>query len=225
METRIDHPHKRQYSLAMNRKKELLLACTLVLGMASALAQAPASAPANTPPNVKVRGAVTGFDGRELQVKSREGKALKLVVSDSTRISVLSPLKMSDIKQGGFVGVTAILRGGTLQALEVHVFPESLRGTGEGHYDWDLEPGSSMTNANVDAIVSTNTGEELTLSYKGGSQKIVVPKGVPIVTFTPGDKSLLKPGAKVFIVTEQAADGSLTALRMAVGKDGMKPPM
>ncbi len=225
METRIDHPHKRQYSLAMNRKKELLLACTLVLGMASALAQAPASAPANTPPNVKVRGAVTGFDGRELQVKSREGKALKLVVSDSTRISVLSPLKMSDIKQGGFVGVTAILRGGTLQALEVHVFPESLRGTGEGHYDWDLEPGSSMTNANVDAVVATNNGEKLTLSYKGGSQEIIVPRRIPIITFTPADKSLLKAGAQVFIIAQPGANGSLAASRILVGSKGMRPPM
>jgi hypothetical protein len=134
---------------------------------------------------------------------------------------------MSDIKQGSFVGVTAIQKGpGTpLQAREVHLFPEAQRGTGEGHYDWDLEPGSSMTNANVDAIVNTNNGKELTLSYKGGSQKIIVPQGVPIVTFKPADKSVLKAGAQVFIITQQAADGSLTAQRILIGKDGMKPPM
>lgn len=203
----------------MNKGKALLLAATILFGLTNALAQ--------TQPTVRIRGAVTGFDGQELQVKSREGKQLKVNITDNTKINVLSPLKMSDIKQGSFVGVTAIQHGpGTpLQAREVHVFPEAQRGTGEGHYDWDLEPGSSMTNANVDAVVNTNTGKELTLSYKGGSQKIVVPKGVPVITFTAADKSVLKPGAKVFIITQQAADGSLTAQRMLVGKGRMKPPM
>ncbi len=158
----------------MNRIKALLLANLLLSGMASALAQPPSSAPVSTMPNVKIRGAVTGFDNQELQVKSREGKLLKVAVTDNTKINVLVPLKMSDIKQGSFVGVTAILRGGALQALEVHVFPESMRGTGEGHYDWDLKPGSTMTNANVDAVVKTNNGEKLTLAYKGGSQDPVI---------------------------------------------------
>ncbi len=206
----------------MNKTKALMLVATMLFGMTNVLAQ-----PQSQPTTIKVRGTVIAFDAQELKVKGRNSMKLKVRVTDETKINLLSPMKMSDIKEGSFVGVTAIQHGpGTpLQAREVHIFPEAQRGTGEGHYPWDLEPGSSMTNANVDAIVSTNTGEELTLSYKGGSQKIVVPKGVPIVTFTPGDKSLLKPGAKVFIVTEQAADGSLTALRMAVGKDGMKPPM
>ncbi len=206
----------------MNKTKALMMAATMLVCLTNVLAQ-----PQAQPTTVRVRGTVTAFDAQELRVKAHNGMKLKVHITDQTRISVLSPMKMSDIKEGSFVGVTAIQHGpGTpLQAREVHIFPEAQRGTGEGHYAWDLEPGSSMTNANVDAIVSTNTGEELTLSYKGGSQKIVVPKGVPIITFTPADKSLLKPGAKVFIVTEQTADGSLTALRMVVGKDGMKPPM
>ena len=185
------------------------------------------SVSAQTQPVERIRGTVTGFDDHVLQVKTREGKNMKLNVTDSTSISLLSALKMTDLKQGSFVGVTAIQRGpGTpLQAREVHIFPESMRGTGEGHYGWDLEPGSSMTNANVDAIVDTNNGKELTLSYKGGKQKIVVPRGVPIVTFTPGDKSLLKAGAQVFIIAQPAAGGSLTAQRMQVGINGMKPPM
>ena len=107
----------------------------------------------------------------------------------------------------------------------MHLFAEAQRGTGEGHYDWDLEPGSSMTNANVDAIVNTNDGKELTLSYKGGSQKIIVPQDVPIVTFKPADESMLKAGAELFIITQQVDDGSLTAQHILVGKDGMKPPM
>ncbi len=215
----------------MNGIKALLLANMLLLGAAYALAQPspgmPASSPANASPpaNARIRGAVTGFDGRELQIKSRDGRMLKVAITDSTKINVLSPLKMSDIKQGGFVGVTAVLRGGALQALEVHVFPESMRGTGEGHYDWDLQPGSSMTNANVDAIVITNNGEKLTLSYKGGSQEIIVPRRTPIITFTPGDSSLLKPGAQVFIIAQRGANDSLTALRILVGNKGIKPPM
>lgn len=203
----------------MNKIKALLLLFTLLFGVTNVLAQALET--------VRIRGTVTSFDKDRLKVMTRTGTKLKVHVTPDTKINVLSPMKMSDIKQGSFVGVTAIQHGpGTpLQAREVHIFPEAQRGTGEGHYPWDLEPGSSMTNANVDAIVDTNTGEELTLSYKGGGQKIVVPRGVPIITFTPADKSLLKRGAKVFIITQKATDGSLTAQRMLVGKDGLKPPM
>ncbi|BBI99972.1 hypothetical protein FGKAn22_16650 [Ferrigenium kumadai] len=203
----------------MSKGKALLLAVAILFGVTNALAQ--------SQPAMRIRGAITGFDGHELQVETRSGTALKMSVTDETKISVLSPLKMSAIKQGSFVGVTAVRQGpGTsLLAREVHLFPEELRGTGEGHRDWDLEPGSTMTNANVDAIVDTNNGKELTLVYKGGSQKIIVTKGVPIITFKPADQSLLKAGAQVFIITQQAADGSLTAQRIQVGKDNMKPPM
>lgn len=203
-----------------------VIAGALLFGMVSALAQ-PAPAAIQPPPTARVRGAVTAFDGHELQVTARDGKPLKMSVSDGTKINVLSQLKRSDIKQGSFVGVTAVLRGpgSTLEALEVHVFPESMRGTGEGHYDWDLEPGSTMTNANVDAVVTTRKGKVLTLGYKGGSQKIIVPRGIPVVTFAPADKSLLTPGAQVFVIAQRAADGSLTALRILAGKDGIKPPM
>lgn len=199
--------------------KAFLLLGSILFGLTNAQAQ--------SQPAMRIRGDITAFNGQELQVKSREGKDLKISVTDSTKVSVLYAVKMSDIKPGSFVGVTAIPRGpgGPLQALEVHLFAESQRGTGEGHYDWDLEPGSSMTNANVDAIVDTNNGKELTLSYKGGSQKIIVPQGVPIVSFKPADKSLLKAGIRAFIIAQQAADGSLTAQRISVGKNGMKPPM
>lgn len=187
----------------------------------------PTISPAQPQSTVRIRGAVTAVADNELQVKTREGNDLKVTMTDSTKVNVIEPIKMDDIKQGSFVGVTAIQTGpGTpLQAREVHLFPEAQRGTGEGHRDWDLEPGSSMTNANVDAIVSTNNGKELKLSYKGGRQQIVVPQGVPIITFKPADKSLLKVGARVFIIAEKAADGRLTAQRIQVGKNGMAPPM
>ena len=199
----------------------LLLASIVLCGLANAESQ----------PSMRIRGGIIGFDGHELQIKTRDGQNVTVTVTDDTKISLLSALKLSDLKQGSFVGVTAIQTGpGTpLQAREVHIFAEAQRGTGEGHYPWDLEPGSSMTNANVDAIVSTNNGKELTLSYKNGSkngsQKIMVPKGVPIITFKPADRSLLKAGAQIFCVAQQAVDGSLTARYVSVGKDGMKPPM
>lgn len=216
----------------MNGIKALLLASMLMSCVTCTLAQpAPTAgqpAPGETPaPNVRIRGTATEFDGHALHVTGRDGKSLTVNVSDATKISVLSPLKMQDIKQGSFVGVTAVLRGpgSTLEALEVHVFPESMRGTGEGHYDWDLQPGSTMTNANVEAVVTTRKGKVLTLGYKGGSQKIIVPKGVPIITFAPADRSLLKPDAQVFIIARPRTDGNLAALRILVGKDGIKPPM
>jgi len=203
----------------MNKMKTLLLVGAMMLGLVNALAQ--------PQPPIRIRGTVTAFDGQGLQVKSREGQDVNIHMSDTTKVNILEPIKLADIKTGSFVGVTALQNGpgNSLQALEVHLFPEALRGTGEGHYAWDLEPGSSMTNANVDAIVNINDGKELVLSYKGGNQKIIVPQGVPLVTFIPSDKSQLTPGAKVLVIAQQAQDGSLTALRISVGKDGMKPPM
>ena len=202
----------------MNRIKVLLLAGVILTGLGNALAQSP---------DVRVRGAIINFDGHVLEVKTREGKDLKVGITNDTRVSVLSALDISDIKQGSFVGVTAIRKGPErrMYALEVHVFPEDLRGMGEGHRDWDLEPGSTMTNANVDAIVERNDGKELTLGYKGGQQQIVVTPDTPVVTFAPADKSLLKAGAQVFFVARPGADGTLIAQRIQVGKDGLTPPM
>jgi len=203
----------------MIKFKAPLLLGFIVFGLMSALALAQNS--------VRVRGAITGFDGHVLAVKTREGNDLKVNISDDTAVNSIFAQQMSDIKQGRFVGVTAIRKSpqSSLYALEVHIFPETSRGMGEGHRDWDLEPGSTMTNANIDAIVEGNDGKELTLSYKDGKQKIIVPPGTPVVTFMPGDKSLLKAGAQVFFVAQPAADGTLTAQRIQVGKDGMKPPM
>ena len=196
-----------------------LLAGAVLLGLMSAVAQAQTV--------MRVRGTITGFDGHVLAVRTRDGNDLNINVSEGTSVSNLIELQMDDIKQGRFVGVTAIKRGndGAQYALEVHIFPEASRGSGEGHRDWDLEPGSTMTNANIDAIVELNDGKELTLSYKGGMQKIIVPPDAPIVSFVPSDKSLLNTGIQVFTVVQQADDGTLTAQRILVGKDGMKPPM
>ena len=186
-----------------------------------------ANAQSQSLPSARVRGSITGFDGHVMQVKTREGMDLKIGLIEGTRINTLVTHKMRDIKQGSFVGITAIPQapGAPLLAREVHLFAEAQRGTGEGHYAWDLEPGSSMTNANVDAIVNTNNGKELTLSYKDGKQKIVVPRGAPIVSFQPADQSLLRKGAQIFCITLQADDGSVKARYITVAKNGMKPPM
>ncbi len=203
----------------MDKTKAMLVLGAIFFGLVNTQAQALS--------NIRVRGTITDVHGPELLVTTREGKDMKIAITDGTKVNVLTAIKLKDIKKGSFVGVTALQQGpGTpLRAREVHLVPEAQRGTGEGHYDWDLEPGSSMTNANVDAIVRTNNGRELKLSYKGGKQKIIVTKDVPIVSFKPADKSLLKAGANIFSVTQQTADGSLVAQRIVVGKDGMKPPM
>lgn len=196
-----------------------LLVGVVLLGLTSAVAQAQTV--------MRVRGTITGFNGHVLAVKTRDGNDLNINIAENTSVSNLIELRMGDIRQGSFVGVTAVKRNpdGAQYALEVHVFPEASRGSGEGHRDWDLEPGSTMTNANIDTIVELNDGKELTLSYKGGMQKIIVPPDAPIVSFVPGDKSLLKAGLQIFSVVQQAGDGALTAQRILVGKDGMKPPM
>jgi hypothetical protein len=203
----------------MNKIRFLTLMLSILMFVGNALSQPQLP--------IRTRGTITNFDGHDLLVMTREGKALKLNITDETKINVLFALNLSYIKKGSFVGVTAIQSGpGTpLQAREVHIFPESMRGTGEGHYDWDLEPGSSMTNANVDAVVATNNGKEMALSYKGGNQKIIVTEGIPIISFKPGDKSLLVVDAPVFIISQQNSNGSLVASRILVGKDGLKPPM
>jgi hypothetical protein len=203
----------------MNKVRVLLLAGMVLSGLFSAQAESLSS--------MRLRGTITGVTSHEMQVRTREGKDVAINLTGDTKISLLYSRKLRDIKQGNFVGLTAVPKepGSPLKAREVHIFTEAQRGMGEGHYDWDLEPGSSMTNANVDAISNSGPGKELTLGYKGGSQKIDVAPDTPVVAFKPADKSALKKGAHIFCIAQQAADGSLTALRITVGKDGMAPPM
>jgi hypothetical protein len=203
----------------MHKVIALILAGAVFLGLANAQAQ--------SFPGMRIRGAITGFDGHALQVKTRDGTDLTISVTDNTKINALVTRKMSDIKPGSFVGVTAIRKTprAPLLAREVHIFAEAQRGTGEGHYAWDSEPGSSMTNANVDAIVDTINGKELTLGYKDGRQKIIVPRGVPVVSFQPADQSRLKKGVQIFCITLQADDGSVKARYITVANKGLKPPM
>jgi len=194
------------------------------LALAFALAAAPAAAQA--PGTQHVRGEITKVDGGMIAIKARDGMMLDLALPDNVRVSTIAAAKLDDIKAGTYVGTAAIpQRDGTLVAQEVLIFPEVMRGTGEGHHNWDLTADSTMTNATVGTVMAAPSGQTLTLTYKDGEKKLVVPASAPIVTTGPGDKSMVKPGAKVFVVASKGADGKLTVARIAVGKDGLMPPM
>jgi hypothetical protein len=176
-------------------------------------------------PPVRVRGTIERIDGSIYVVKARDGAELKVTLADNPQIAGMVKASLSEIKQGSFVGVTAMPQAdGSLSALEVHIFTEAMRGTGEGHYPWDLRPQSTMTNANVEQIVPVVDGQTLTMKYKDGEKKIFVPANTPIVAYVEGDKSDLKPGAKVFIVAVKQSDGTLQGRAWRVGRDGVTPP-
>ncbi len=196
------------------------LAAAVVLALVSMLAEAQAATP------MRIRGTITALEGNVLSVKSRDGKDLQINLADNLTVSGTKAITMADIKPGDYVGSATMKRpDGTLVALEVQLFPPVLRGVvPEGHMAWDLEPGSMMTNATLAAVVQTAGGREITLQYKDGSQKILVPEGVPMATSVPGDRSLLVPGAFVFMVAQVAPDGKISAARIQASKDGVKPP-
>jgi hypothetical protein len=199
------------------------------VGLAVILA-APAAwivpAAAQDAPPMRVRGTIEHVDGAVYTVKARDGTELKITAAEKPQIAGIVKASLSDIKKGSYVGITAMPQAdGSLTALEVHIFPESMRGTGEGHYPWDLQPKSTMTNANVDDVVSAVDGNTLTLKYKDGEKKILVPATIPIVTYAPGDTNDLKPGAKVFIIAAKQPDGTLLGRAWRVGRDGLTPPM
>ena len=202
-------------------KTRLLAGC-----IAAAVAfVAAATAMAQSPPT-RLRGSIAANDGKTVTIATREGTQVPVKLADNWGVMLVSPISMADIKENSFVGI-ASMKGpdGTLNALEVLVFPEAARGTGEGHYPWDLQPESMMTNATVATVATAPDGQTLTLKYKDGTQTIKVKPGTPIVTFAPGDKADAKVGAKVFLGATKGADGSFTAARLLVGKDGLTPPM
>src|SRR6266403_2810396 len=183
---------------------------------------------AQQPPPVRVRGTVEAVDGPMLTVKSRDGQTTyKVRLTDNAAVRGIVKAPLSDIKDNAFIGVTGMPQAdGTQKAVEIHIFPEPLRGTGEGHRPWDLMPNSTMTNATVATMVKGVSGDEITLKYKDGEKKIVVVPNTTIVTYVPADKSELKPGAKIFIAAaNKKEDGTLEAATVSVGRDGITPPM
>jgi hypothetical protein len=190
-----------------------------ILGLALAVA-VPAVVQAQDAPPVRVRGTIERVEGDTFIVKSRDGAELKVGLSDKALIVAIVKASLSDIKPNTFVGVTGMPQpDGSQRALEVHIFPEAMRGTGEGHYAWDLRPQSTMTNGNVERSVASADGQVLTLKFKDGEKKIVVPPDTPIVGYMPGDKSELKAGVKIFIgAARKQADGTLQTPRINYGE-------
>ena len=194
------------------------LACAgFVLAFASSIAFAQAPKP--------VRGQITGLQGNELSVKTREGKDVKIHLADNVGVAAAKKITLSDIKPGDYVGPASKKRpDGSLEAISLQLFPASARGVvREGTMPWDLAPGSTMTNATVGNMVQMNNGRELTLQFKGGSQKVFVPEGIPMFTTVPGDRSLLKPGEYIFTMARPEPDGTLSAARVTVSRDGVRP--
>lgn len=184
-----------------------------------ALAQQP-------PTPTRVRGTVESVDSDTLAVKSRSGEDVKLHMAGNMVVLGLTKITLSDIKVGSFIGTTTVPGpDGVLKAVEVHVFPENMRGTGEGSRPYDLKPNSSMTNATVAESVVGNDGHTLLVKYKDGEKKVQVTPDTPVVTYVPGDKADLKAGAKVIAFMKKLPDGSFETDRVSVGRDGLTPPM
>lgn len=197
--------------------KRLLL---LLLAFACTAAQAQGN------PAVRLRGSVESFDAAVVKVKERGGQIVELALPEETGVVEVIPTDITTIQPGSFIGTAAMTRpDGKLEALEVVVFPEAARGTGEGHFPWDLKPESSMTNATVAELARSSEGRTLTLRYKDGMKTLIVPQGVPVVTFRPGDRALIVPGAKVFIVADVVDDQHYTVKRLLIGRNGFQPPM
>jgi hypothetical protein len=195
--------------------------------LAVAAAIAATAALAQAPDMVRVRGTIESVDGSNLTVKARDGADLKVKLADNAVIRTVVGKTVADVKQGEFVGITAMPQpDGTQKAVEIHIFPEAARGTGEGHRPWDLMPGSTMTNANVDSEVAISDGKKLVLKYKDGDKTFIVPDNIKVVMFAPGTAADVKPGAKIFIVAaKKLPDGTLEAPAATVSSAGVDPPM
>jgi hypothetical protein len=202
----------------------LMIRRALVLSVLLLPATMPAAMAQDAP--VRVRGTIERVEGDTYVVKARGGAELKVKLADKATVVALTKATLADIKQGSYVGVAGMPQpDGSQKALEVHIFPEAMRGVGDGHRGWDLQPSSTMTNGNVEQATASRDGQVLMLKYKDGEKKIVVPADAPIVVYVPGDVAELKPGASIFIAAAvRQPDGTLQAPRVNVGR-GVAPPM
>jgi hypothetical protein len=181
--------------------------------------------PASAQETVRIRGTIERVEGPVYVVKNRDGAEVKLTVTDNPLYVAIAPSTMADIKPGMFVGSAGMMQpDGTQKAIEVHIFPESMRGTGEGHYDWDLKPQSKMTNGNVEQSVAAVDGPMLSVKYKDGEKKLVVTPETVVVTYVPGNKDDLKPGTRIFVgAAKKQPDGTLQTPRITYGRNGAGP--
>ncbi|QHJ00317.1 hypothetical protein GT347_21450 [Xylophilus rhododendri] len=204
------------------------LAAFAATGLVSVQAQSAAAQAADEKP-VRLRGTLEKADANTITVKDRGGETVVLQRPPGMPIAEVFPVSLSDIRPNSYIGTAALPQpDGTQRALEVVIFPEAARGTGEGHHAWDLMPESTMTNATVEGVSAAPSdvpgGQKLVLKYKGGEKTVIVPRDVPVVSFKPGTPDLLVPGAKV-LVNAQMKDGKPTAVRVMTGRDGFAPPM
>jgi hypothetical protein len=197
-----------------------------LIAAAMVVASVLAAAAQQSPTPTRVRGTIEHVDGDTLSVKSRSGEDVKLHMTSDIRVVGIIKISLADIKLGSFIGATTVPGpDGRNNAVEVHVFPEEMRGTGEGTRPYDLRPNSTMTNATVAETVAGNDGQNLTIKYKDGEKKITVGPDTPVVTYVPADRSDLKADAKVIAFIKQLPDGSYETNRISVGRDGLTPPM
>jgi hypothetical protein len=182
---------------------------------------------AQQPERMNVRGTIEKVDGGSMLVKTREGQDLVVKFADNLTVRGLVKVPLSEVKPGAYIGVSAMPQSdGVDRALHIHIFPEAMRGAGEGHRPFDVRPGSTMTNAAVDTTVVGTSGQIVTVKYKDGEKKFVVPADAPIVAYVPGARDELKPGAKIMVFNAvKQPDGTLQAAAVSVGRDGLTPPM
>jgi hypothetical protein len=182
---------------------------------------------AQQPQTVRIRGQIEKVDGDQLDIKARGGETVKVKLIEPQRVMAMVKASLADIKPNSYIGVTAMPQAdGSQKAIAVHIFLEAQRGTGEGFRPWDRQPGSTMTNANVESTVASADGQVIMVKYKDGEKKVIVPPETPIVAYTPGNKDELKPGAQIIIMgATKQPDGSLTTPAINVGRGGVAPPM
>jgi len=201
--------------------RKIAIAALIALAVGPALAQTP---PAGTP--TRIRGTVDKLDGQNLMVKSRDGQTVTIELAANVAVITMVKKSVADIKAGDYVASTGVKgTDGKIHAVEVRIFPEAARGTGEGQYPWDLMPDSIMTNATVGKVDQAPQGPVLHVTFKGTESEYTVGPDVPVLANAPGDISLLKPGVAVFVIALKHEDGKLTSARLYAEKDGIKPPM
>jgi len=201
----------------MTRRMLGVSVVALVFGASIAAAQSP----------LRVRGTIENVDGQTLAVKARDGAMMNVMLADSPRVLTLNKMTLADVKQGTFVGITAMPQpDGTQKAVEIHIFPDAMRGTGEGHYPWDLMPNSTMTNGNIESQVVSNDGQTLVMKYKDGEKTIIVPANVEVVMFVPATVADIKAGEKFFVPRgKKLPDGAVEAGVIIINSRGVDPPM
>ena len=180
-----------------------------------------------SPTPTRIRGTIESLDGSMLSIKTREGTDVKVKMTDDLKVIGIAKTTLSEIKPGSYIGVSAMPQpDGSQKAFAIHIFPEAMRGAAEGHRPWDQRPNSTMTNATVAQTVASVDGQVIEVKYKDGEKKVVVPPDAAIVAFADGEKSEIKPGAKIIIFgAKKLDDGSLETNRIGVGRDGITPPM